>query len=207
MPEKRAYHEKFRSGSCLDAHSHSLPGWRRKSLRVSRGEDARYQRAPADNVFALAQGTGGRTIGMLAGSRFLVGDVVPMGGRRLPVVYSCSGCSNVAQMANYLALCLDRGGHAEMSCIAGVGGDVPSLVQLAGSGRDVVALDGCSLHCVKHCLARHEVSPKHHVTLTRFGVQKCPRMEFSEDQAVSIFRVLVGVLEGRVDIDRIRTPA
>lgn len=132
---------------------------------------------------------------------------MPMGGRRLPIVYSCSGCSNVAQMANYLALCLDRGGHAEMSSIAGVGGDVASLVQLARSGRAVVALDGCSQHCVGHCLARHAVSPKHHVTLTRFGVEKCLRMEFSEDQAVSIFRILVGALEGRVAIDRIRIAA
>ncbi|HNI66366.1 MAG TPA: putative zinc-binding protein, partial [Pseudomonadales bacterium] len=95
-----------------------------------------------------------------------------MGERKLPLVYSCSGCSSVAQMANYIAICLDRGGHAEMSCIAGVGGDVPSLVQLAKSGRAVVALDGCPLHCVKNCLARHGVAPKHHVTLTRFGIKK-----------------------------------
>ena len=46
----------------------------------------------------------------------------------LPLVYSCSGCSNLAQLANDLALRLDRDGLAEMSCIAGVGGDVPALV-------------------------------------------------------------------------------
>ena len=68
-----------------------------------------------------------------------------MGERKLPIVYSCSGCSSVAQMANYIAICLDRGGHAEMSCIAGVGGDVPSLVRVAKSGRPVVALDGFPL--------------------------------------------------------------
>lgn len=39
----------------------------------------------------------------------------------LPIVYSCSGCSSAAQLANYLALRLDRSGSAEMSCIAGVG--------------------------------------------------------------------------------------
>lgn len=42
----------------------------------------------------------------------------------LPLVYACSGCSNVAQLANDLALRLDRARLAEMSCIAGVGGDV-----------------------------------------------------------------------------------
>lgn len=43
-----------------------------------------------------------------------------------PLVYSCSGCSSAAQLANHVALQLDRRGVAEMSCIAGVGGDGPS---------------------------------------------------------------------------------
>ena len=53
----------------------------------------------------------------------------------LPLVYSCSGCSSAAQMANQLAIRLDREGLAEMSCIAGVGGGVPGLVKTARSGR------------------------------------------------------------------------
>ena len=43
-----------------------------------------------------------------------------------PLIYSCSGCSSAAQLANHVAVRLDRAGVAEMSCIAGVGGDVPS---------------------------------------------------------------------------------
>ena len=82
----------------------------------------------------------------------------------LPLVYACSGCSNVAQLANDLALRLDRARLAEMSCIAGVGGDVPLLVRRARSGRPILALDGCPLHCVKGCLARHEVVPTLHLT-------------------------------------------
>lgn len=42
----------------------------------------------------------------------------------LPLVYSCSGCSSAAQMANYMAIQLDKRGDAEMSCIAGVGGNL-----------------------------------------------------------------------------------
>lgn len=90
----------------------------------------------------------------------------------LPLVYSCSGCSSAAQSANDAALELDRRGLAEMSCIAGVGGDVPSLVRLAKSGRPIVVLDGCPLQCAKHCLSRHGVRPNHHLTLSRFGVRK-----------------------------------
>ena len=41
-----------------------------------------------------------------------------------PLIYSCSGCSSAAQLANHLAIRMDRAGAAEMSCLAGLGGDV-----------------------------------------------------------------------------------
>lgn len=110
------------------------------------------------------------------------------GKPRLPLVYSCSGCSSAAQMANYVALCLDRARDAEMSCIVGVGGDVPSLVKLATSGRPVIAIDGCSLRCVRSCLARHGIEPAVDVVLTEHGVKKRFHAEFDEDEAVAIYR-------------------
>jgi uncharacterized metal-binding protein len=90
----------------------------------------------------------------------------------LPLVYSCSGCSNVAQLANDLAVVLDREGHAQMSCIAGVGGDVKGLVKLAQSGRPIMAIDGCKIACVKKTLAKHNVTPQWHLELTSFGIKK-----------------------------------
>lgn len=92
--------------------------------------------------------------------------------KQFPLVYSCSGCSNVAQMANALALRLDRAGIAEMSCIAGVGGGVKPLVNTAQSGRPVIALDGCPLHCVAHCLANCGVVPDVHVDFSKHGFRK-----------------------------------
>ena len=65
--------------------------------------------------------------------------------KRLPLVYACSGCSSVAQLATTFAVRLDRGGDAEMSCISGVGGGVPALTRIAQSGRPILALDGCPL--------------------------------------------------------------
>lgn len=90
----------------------------------------------------------------------------------LPIVYSCSGCSSAAQTANMIAIKMDREDIAEMSCIAGVGGDVKSLVKTAKSGRDIIAIDGCALACSKHCLARHDVEPRHHFVLSEFHVPK-----------------------------------
>lgn len=47
---------------------------------------------------------------------------------KLPLVYSCSGCSNIAQLANDVAVKMVWEGIAEMSCIAGVRGNVKPLI-------------------------------------------------------------------------------
>lgn len=101
-----------------------------------------------------------------------------------PLVYSCSGCSNVAQLANDVALELNARKIAQMSCIAGVGGKVKGLVKLAKSGRPIVALDGCKLHCVKACLAEVNVQPYIHLTFTDSGKKK-GRYEISSNREVS----------------------
>lgn len=90
----------------------------------------------------------------------------------LPLVYSCSGCSNVAQLANDLAVTLDREEHAQMSCIAGVGGNVKGLIKLAQSDRPILAIDGCKIACVKRTLALHQVTPRWHLELSTLGLQK-----------------------------------
>jgi len=107
-----------------------------------------------------------------------------------PVVYSCSGCSSAAQLANAVALKLDRAGIAEMSCIAGVGGDVPSLLSTAKSGRPIVALDGCALACVRSSLARHELSPALYFDLSEQGVRRLQHVDFDSVQAQRVFRAV-----------------
>lgn len=106
---------------------------------------------------------------------------------KLPLVYSCSGCSSAAQMANQMALWLDREGRAEMSCIAGVGGGVAGLVRTARTGRPIVALDGCILHCVKACLSQAGVHADVHFTLSDYGVRKRRHADFDADQARSVY--------------------
>ena len=100
----------------------------------------------------------------------------------LPLVYSCSGCSSSAQLANDLALALDREQLAEMSCIAGVGGDVPALVKTAKSGRAIVAIDGCSRVCAKRSLERHGVTPAQHVVLSQWGAKKTLHRHYQADE-------------------------
>jgi uncharacterized metal-binding protein len=107
-----------------------------------------------------------------------------------PLVYACSGCSSVAQMANHLAL----------SCIAGVGGDVSILVRTARSGRAILAIDGCPLACARACLARAGVEPDCHVQLHEHGVRKRYHADFDQgeaEQALALVRDIAVALGGR----------
>ena len=117
-----------------------------------------------------------------------------MSRTQIPLIYSCSGCSNLAQLANTLAIRLDRAGIAEMSCIAGVGGDVKSLVKKAQSARPILAIDGCHLHCVKACLARHNVEAVQHITLSDFGLRKRYGEDCSAEEADTLFTELSNII-------------
>lgn len=108
----------------------------------------------------------------------------------VPLVYSCSGCSSAAQMANDLAIWLDRAGLAEMSCIAGVGGGVGSLVRTALSGRPIVTIDGCTLKCCQACLDGIDLAPDLALVLTRLGVPKVRRATYDAAQAQRIYAML-----------------
>ena len=110
--------------------------------------------------------------------------------RDLPLIYACSGCSSAAQMANQIAVDLDREGVAEMSCIAGVGGDVAPLVRTATSGRPVVVIDGCPLACARQCLKRHGVAPALHMELTSMGVRKQAHADYNRFEAATIKRTI-----------------
>ena len=112
----------------------------------------------------------------------------------LPLVYSCSGCSSAAQMANWLAVALDRRGLAEMSCIAGVGGDVPKLVRVAKSGRPIIGIDGCALACVKNTLARHGVAPAEYHLLSDHGVRKRYQTDFDAAEAGRVLEEMAATL-------------
>ena len=121
----------------------------------------------------------------------------------LALVYSCSGCSSAAQLANHVALQLDRRGVAEMSCIAGVGGDVPHLMKTVRSGRPIVALDGCALACVKSVLARHGITADRHYSLQQYGVKKRTHENFDPAQAAVVLeRVAADLLAAPLGVPR-----
>lgn len=110
--------------------------------------------------------------------------------KTLPLVYSCSGCSSVAQLANDTALELNARNVAQMSCISGVGGHVKPLVKLAQSGRPIIALDGCELKCALHCLQSVGAKPDFHYVLTDEGFKKRRYVGSSQENIDSLCQLV-----------------
>lgn len=88
-----------------------------------------------------------------------------------PVVFACSGCSPAGQLANQLALELDRRGIAEMSCLAGLGAEKPVFLKLA-ERRPVWIIDGCPIECGEGVSAKVGRPMALHLRLHDLGIKK-----------------------------------
>jgi len=104
-----------------------------------------------------------------------------------PIVYACSGCSNLAEMAHNISLNLDDDGIAEMSCVSGVVGKVIPMIELANSGRPIIAIDGCDLSCTKACLEVSGLHADYYYQISDLGFEKRSKLDDSlTDNAIAI---------------------
>lgn len=97
----------------------------------------------------------------------------------LPLIYACAGGSDAAQLANALALRMDRAGVAQMGCSAGLGAGLPAMLEQARSGRRLIALDGCEMRCAVACLAAAGLQPDLALMLGDEGIHRHPGRDFS----------------------------
>jgi uncharacterized metal-binding protein len=96
--------------------------------------------------------------------------------RKPVVVYACSGCSDAGEIADRIARRLTREGVAQMSCLAGIGGRVKSLVLKAENAERILVVDGCPLNCAAHTLKLAGFNQFDHLELHKMGIRKgsCP---------------------------------
>jgi uncharacterized metal-binding protein len=95
------------------------------------------------------------------------------------VVYACSGCSDAGEIADRIARRLTHDGAAQMSCLAGIGGRVKSLVLKAENAEHILVVDGCPLNCAAHTLKLAGFQKFDHLELHKIGMRKgsCPVTE------------------------------
>jgi uncharacterized metal-binding protein len=88
------------------------------------------------------------------------------------VVYACSGCSDAGEIADRIARQLTREGVAQMSCLAGIGGRVKSLLLKAENAERILVVDGCPLNCARHTLELAGFKKFDHLELHKLGIRK-----------------------------------
>lgn len=121
-----------------------------------------------------------------------------------PVVYACSGCSNLAQMANELALSMDRDGIAEMSCISGVIGKVQPIMDMVKNDRSIIVIDGCCLGCTKACVDACGLVAEHYFVISKFGFEKRSKEEHSfNESCVALRLVYKKLIESGYSLDSV----
>ena len=97
------------------------------------------------------------------------------------MILACSGAANVGQMANRAAVELTREGFGQMFCVAALGAHLPKFVNYAQKVPSMVAIDGCSIGCVRSILEHAEVPLRNYVVVTELGFEK--NMNSSLEQA------------------------
>jgi uncharacterized metal-binding protein len=90
----------------------------------------------------------------------------------LACVLACSGCSHAGELADLTARRLEQLGAAKMSCLAGVGGRVKSIMNTVVQAPEVLMIDGCPLECGANTLRLAGVTGFKHLKLHELGVRK-----------------------------------
>lgn len=91
------------------------------------------------------------------------------GGTRL--IYACSGCADVGEVADKVARSINKQGQAKMSCLAGIGAGLSAFIESAKGACGNVTVDGCPIACAKNTLEKAGVVPKSFI-LTELGLTK-----------------------------------
>ncbi|MDH4203383.1 MAG: putative zinc-binding protein [Phycisphaerae bacterium] len=88
------------------------------------------------------------------------------------LVFACSGAADVGAVADQAARKMTQQGYGQMFCLAGIGGGVEPILKKAAAAQKILAIDGCPLNCVKHCLEKTGFEQFSHMQLADIGMEK-----------------------------------
>lgn len=99
---------------------------------------------------------------------------------KIPIVFACAGCSQVAKLSWELAKELDRRGLAEMSCLAGVGAQKKTFLRKL-QNREIWVIDGCPIHCGQGIFDLIHTPVDKHIRLAEMGFKKFASEPYQPD--------------------------
>ena len=91
---------------------------------------------------------------------------------KVVLLYSCSGAANVAEISDRVAREMMHSGKGKMFCLAGLGADIPGMVQAAKDADLNLIIDGCPMNCARKVFDRQGISNYKTLTVTELGIEK-----------------------------------
>ena len=88
------------------------------------------------------------------------------------LIFACSGAADVGHVADLAARKLTAEGVGKMFCLAGIGGRVSGIMKTTEAAAKVLAIDGCPLNCVEHCLQQAGFTEFEHLQLADLDMVK-----------------------------------
>lgn len=97
------------------------------------------------------------------------------------IVYACSGCADVGEVADQVSRKLRKDGFAtpKASCLAGIGASIKPFIDAAQVADTVITIDGCDVLCAKKMLQNIGLEPQA-IVLTEMGLEKGKTIPSSE---------------------------
>jgi len=95
-------------------------------------------------------------------------------------VVTCSGGSNVGQIANQAAVMLAKEKVAGFFCLAGIGAHIKGMVNSGKEADLIISIDGCPVQCAAKTMQHAEIEPAIQVIVTEFGIEKSHDMIVDE---------------------------
>ena len=102
------------------------------------------------------------------------------------LLYACSGAANVAEIADRAARELMFAGQGKMFCLAGLGADIPGMIQTARDADVNVVVDGCPMDCARKTFDRCGLGNYLPVRVTDLGIEKAKGVRATDDQIATV---------------------
>jgi uncharacterized metal-binding protein len=106
------------------------------------------------------------------------------------LIFSCSGGSNVGQMANQAAVDLTQTGRGRLFCLAGIGAHKGGMIESARAADLLVVIDGCPVKCAAETIKHLNLEPEVCLVITDLGIEKSHELRFDEEECQRVVEMV-----------------
>ena len=104
------------------------------------------------------------------------------------LIFCCSGASNVGILSYLASMRLAQEGFGNFSCIAGIGGNIPSMIRTGKDARERIVIDGCPIRCARRIMDSNLIPIDRYVVVTELGIKKTHDFDVDESDVDTIAR-------------------